>query len=433
MRRFQDEVSERLARVDGVGSEERRRRVGREIISEVLREHLDDAYQDKRALGQPGVTPESEPAYADAVFNAVFGLGRLQPLIDDTTLENIEVYGAEKVEVVDHRGRRRTLPPIADTEDELVAMLARLAARGGAGERTFTEATPTLHLTLAGGHRLAATGWVTGQTVCTIRRHRLIDLGLDDLLEYDTFPREVAEFLAAAVRAKRSIVVTGNMDTGKTTLVRALANEIPPGEKLITIETEYELHLDKLPDRHHRVIAFQYRPGSGELGPDGRQLGEYTLERAGYDALRHNGDRVIVGEVRGPEILQMFEAMQAGSGTLSTIHANSARAAIERMVTCAIKVGGHIQEWAYRQIAEHIDLIVHLDKRDITADDGRRRRQRQVCEVVAITPGEDRHPAVTDVFRRAPSGEVIVGHMPDWVADLAEHGYSPPVPRGGAL
>ena len=409
VRAFRQQAAARLSdQVDDATAETDRRAAGREIIAQLLDEHV----RQTVTSGGATVGVDQQAALAQAVFDALFGLGRLQPLIDDPAVENIEVYGAEPVVVIDGDGRITRRPPVVESDDELVDMLTFLASRGGSSERTFSTASPSLHLHLHGGHRLAASGWTTHRPVVVIRRHRLVDIDLDDLVERGTLTTQAAAFLRTAVRTRRSIVVSGSMGAGKTTLTRALANEIEPEEKLGTIETEYELGLHHLRERHRRIIAWEARPGSGERGPDGRAVGEITLDDLVYDALRMNLDRLIVGEVRGREVLPMFKAMQSGAGSLSTIHAHSARASIERLVTCAMEAGHRVSaEFAYRQIAQHVDLVVHVECR--TSPDSR--RHRLVTEIIALEPGERGLPAITDVFRLGPDGRLRPDSTPSWL------------------
>ncbi|SEF13843.1 CpaF family protein [Jiangella alba] len=417
VRAFRQQAATRLSdQVDDTTTEAGRRAAGREIIAQLLDDHI------RQTVTTGGVTlgVDHQAVLAQAVFDALFGLGRLQPLVDDPAVENIEVYGAEPVVVIDGDGRITRRPPVVESADELVDLLTFLASRGGSSERTFSTASPSLHLHLHGGHRLAASGWTTHQPVVVIRRHRLVDIDLHDLVERGTLTPQAAAFLRAAVRSRRSIVVSGSMGAGKTTLTRALANEIDPEEKLGTIETEYELGLHHLRERHRRIIAWEARPGSGERGPDGRAVGEITLDDLVYDALRMNLDRLIVGEVRGREVLPMFKAMQSGAGSLSTIHAHSARASIERLVTCAMEAGHRVSaEFAYRQIAQHVDLVVHVETRTTPSD---ARRRRVVTEIIALEPGEHGLPAITDVFRLGPGGELRPDSTPSWLAGLPPTG-----------
>jgi Flp pilus assembly CpaF family ATPase len=421
VRAFRQQAAVRLShQVNENTSEEQRRAIGREIIAQILDEHVRFIVTN----GADAFNVDEQALLAQAIFDALFGLGQLQALVDNPAIENIEVYGAEPVVVIDGDGNISRVPPIVDTEDELIDMLTFLATRGGAAERTFSTASPSLHLHLHGGHRLAASAWTTHQPVVVIRRHRLVDIELSDLVNRDTLSTQAAQFLRAAVRARKSIVVSGSMDAGKTTLVRALANEIDAEEKLGTIETEYELGLHTMRKRHHRVIAWEAQPGSGEVGANGRAVGEITLDELIYDALRMNLDRLIVGEVRGREVLPMFKAMQAGAGSFSTIHAHSARAAIERLVTCAMEAGAHVTaEFAYRQIAAHINLVIYVERHDVQKGNGVIQRRRRVTQIIALEPGEGGMPAITDVFQNRPGGGLIPTSTPAWIGDLAIHGY----------
>jgi len=192
------------------------------------------------------------------------------------------------------------------------------------------------------------------------------------------------------------------------------------------------LHLHKLPERHRRQVSFEARPGSGERAPDGRPAGEIDLDELVADSLRFNLSRLIVGEVRGPEVLAMFKAMQSGAGSMSTTHAHSARAAIERLVTCAMEAGPHVTDaYGYRQVGSHINLIVQTAMR--TAGDHRRpTRTRYVAEVVAVEAGENNRPATTSLWAPDPvTGRAVPGTLPSaWAADLAGFGFVPDRPGG---
>jgi pilus assembly protein CpaF len=436
VRAFRQQAAELLTAQlrDRPGADERiRREIGRALIVAMLRDHADALLADG---GQPP-TPGQEQALAAAVFDALFGLGRLQPLVDDPDVENIEITGCDGVHLDYGDGHVLPGPPVADSDEELIETLAFLAARAGSSARPFTPAHPILDLTLHGGARLAARAWITPRPVVVIRRHRLLDVDLADLTARGTLDPGLAQFLAAAVRANKTIVVSGAQGAGKTTLVRALCNEIDPWERLGTIETEYELGLHDLPDRHHRLVAHEARPGSGERTADGRSAGEVTLDDLLYASLRLNLARIIVGEVRGREVIPMFKAMQAGAGSLSTTHAHSARGAVERLVTCALEAGPHItQDYAYLQIASHIDLIVHVALRDATRTGGG--KARFVTEVIEVARGEGGRPAVTDVYAPGPDGRAEPRTPPSFLADLEAVGFdpawlNPPPPTGGGI
>jgi Flp pilus assembly CpaF family ATPase len=422
VRSFRKQAAEILSnelRDRSVGAE-REREIGREIITRLLADHVD---AQVRGGGGSGLfTASEQDRMARALFDSLFGLGRLQALVDDDTVENIEVYGHDRVTLVYAGGLITPGPAVADSDDELIEQLQFLAGRAGVTGRPFSPADPQLDLRLHGGHRLAASAWTTPRPVLVIRRHPLVDVDLARLVRLGLLDTGCAAFLAACVRARRSIVVAGEQGAGKTTLLRALCNEIDPEEAIATIETEYELHLDQTPGRHPRVIAWEARPGNGQVGVDGSVAGEVTVAQLLYHAHRFNRARVIVGEVRGGEVTTMFQAMQAGAGSLSTIHARDAKSVVERLVTLAIERGNGGSDHAYRQVAHHIDLIVHITARDSRDDHGVLRRRRFVSEVVAVDPGEGGRPALTDVYTTF-DGSLRPGVAPRWLNELEHVGY----------
>lgn len=423
VRAFRQQAADQLAAAlrDREGLDEGgRRELGRSIVVEMLADHADQAL----SKGMATMSSDEQIKLEEAIFDSLFGLGRLQSLVDHPDIENIEINGFDNVHLVYSDGRIETGPQVADSDEDLIETLSFFATRSGTNERPFSPSNPRLHLRLHGGARLAATAWITPRPVAVIRRHRLTDIGVSDLVDLKMMSPAAGSFLAAAIRARKSIVVSGPQGAGKTTLIRALSNELDPLERIGTIETEYELHLHDMPERHRRIVAWESRPGSGERGPDGRAVGEITLDDLVFDSLRMNLSRLIVGEVRGREVLPMFKAMQSGAGSLSTTHAHSARAAIERLVTCAMEAGQHVTEgFAYRQIAEHIDLIVQIELRDDSLFGGI--RARYLSEIIAVEPGEHGMPAITDVFEPGPDGRCVPGTPPAWLDDLEKVGFNP--------
>lgn len=398
---------------------EAQRELGRSIILDLL----DSAAQEAISTGAPVFTPEQQQRMAQAVFDALFGLGRLQPLVDDDGVENIEVDGCDDVLLEYTDGSLKTGPPIAENDAELIEALTFLASRSEGNARSFSEARPRLHMRLDGGARLAATAWVTPRPTVLIRRHRLTEVTFEDLVARGTASPVMASFMRAGVRAKKSIVVSGPQGGGKTTTVRALCACLDPLERIGTFETEYELHLHELKDKHRRVVAWEARPGSGERGPDGRPAGEINLDELLYDSFRFNLSRQIVGEVRGPEVIAMIKAMQSGAGSISTTHAANAVGAIRKLITCAMEAGPHITEsYAQRAIGEHIDLIAHMSLVDTRGSDGVYRRQRFISEVIAVHPGEN-GPASTYVFRSDGFSPGRAQVLPDDLIELERFGF----------
>jgi len=402
-------------RLDRAAQEE----LGRSIVLDLVESSMAEAVNS----GQATWSLVQQRSLAQAVFNSLFRLGRLQPLVDDDRVENIIIAGHDNVmlELID--GSLIDGPPVADSDDELIDFLVFLASRSEVNARSFSEAQPRLHLRLDGGARLAAAAWVTPRPSVVIRRHRLMQVTLDDLVARDMMTPVAASFLRAAVRARKSIVVAGAQGAGKTTLVRALCAEIDEFEALGTFETEYELHLHEL-GRHKIVHAWEARPGSGERGADGRIAGEFTLDEALADSFRFNLSRQIVGEVRGREIWAMIKAMESGTGSISTTHASDAVAAVRKLVTCAMEAGPHVtHELATSKLAATVDLIVQLNL-ETTNRNGRSQRRRRVAEVIALSPGErETGYATTHVFSPDPTGVAMPSVLPEEYRSLAHHGF----------
>jgi Flp pilus assembly CpaF family ATPase len=258
-----------------------------------------------------------------------------------------------------------------------------------------------------------------------IRRHRVRDVDLEDLIGLGTVDSALVAFLRAAMRAGRNIVVTGLQNAGKTTLIRALAHEFAPLERFGTIEREYELFLHEFGDRHPRVSAMEAREGSSERDASGRRAGEVTLDDLVRHALRKNLRRIIIGEVRGGEVLAMLDAMSTGDGSLCTVHARSAVRAIDRLVTLAMSAGvGITDSFAYRLLAGAVDILVHVQLLDETPLGGK--RHRFVSEVVEVNGiGEGARPALTTVFGPGPDGRAVPMHRPACLPDLVRAGFDP--------
>lgn len=422
---FRKQASDKLLAALGderVGLDEQsRRELGRTIILELLESAAQNAVSD----GDQAWSLDEQQRLAEAIYNALFGLGRLQPIVDDDEVENVEIYGADDVLLEYADGTLRTGPPVADSDEELLEFLTFLASRSEGNARPFSEAQPRLHMRLDGGARLAAVAWNTPRPAVVIRRHRLQQIDLDQLRDTGTVSDLQVSFLRAAVKAKKSIVVAGDQGAGKTTLVRALCAEFDPYERIGTFETEYELHLHELGDKHRRIVPFESRPGSGEIGHDGRPAGEVTLDELLYDSFRFNLSRQIVGEVRGKEVIAMIKAMQSGTGSISTTHAGSGAGAIRKLITCAMEAGAHVTEtYATRAIAEHIDLVVYVHLETGNGQSGHTKRQRWISEIVAVEPGEKEIGyAITHVFRPAPGGPGIASVLPDHLRDLEAFGF----------
>ncbi len=411
-RRASERIAAALAEQPGPLTETDRRLFGRSIVRAVVRDHVDALSTNGEALWPIAV----EQVYAAAVENGIFGFGRLQPLFEIAEAENIEIHGHDSVVVQFGDGRRESRPPVADSDEELVEAI-RFLGETVSPARPFDDAHPMMTLALGDRHRLHAIGFgLSFRPSITIRQHTLVDIDLQRLTADAMMPEEVARFLHAAVLARKSMVISGDQGAGKTTLLRALIEAIPGNERFGTLETDYELLTHLRPNRRN-MLALQSRVGMGEV-LHGRRVGEFSVADLIPEALRQNLTRLVVGEVRGGEAGAMFEAMTAGAGTMSTTHSHSAASTMDRLASRVAQGGVLTVEEAYRQIAHHIHLLVHLRLVDDTWRGGR--RTRTVAEIRQLTGGlENGRPVTHLVYRSDPETGDSFTPEPGLLADLA--------------
>jgi Flp pilus assembly CpaF family ATPase len=354
--------------------------------------------------GAPVPSPDDREALAYAVYDQRYGLGPLAGYLRDPHVENVDVNGCDQVWVTYSTGERVTGPPVAASDDELIALIRTWAARGGQTAREFSAAAPLVNVALPGGARITASMSVTPRPCVSLRRHGHLDVNLARLIQLGTLDAALAGFLAAAVRARCNIIVTGGVNAGKTTLLRALAGEIPPGERVATLESEYELFLHAM-SQHPDVIAFEARE------PNSEGAGGISLHDLVAHALRHNPQRIIVGEVRRGEIMPMLEAMNSGQeGSMCTLHANSPAEAFDRILILGLRGGLALAERAIHiLVGMAVDLVVHVRKRY----DGTR-TVRYVSEILEVMPpGDTDRPSANRLFLPAGlGGRAVPAHTP---------------------
>lgn len=393
---------------------------GRQVVTSTVREWV----AEQMRTGASSPSKELERAIATAVFDAAFGLGRLEEVLRDERVENFEANGCDDTWISYDDGRVVKGSPIAESDADLIADLQQWASRAN---RTFSRLSkPTLHLELADGSRLAAMIETTRRPSLVVRRHRMVNVTLADLVGSGMISKAMAAFLAAVVRSNANVVLTGPPNAGKTTLLRAMAREIPAMERYATLETEYELHLDRL-GQHPRMLALQTKEGNNERDADGRPTGEVTLSDLVQHSLRMNFARLIVGEVRGAEVLPMLEAVSTGGkGSICTIHANSAHHAFERIVSLCLSRAGMTEEFAYRLAGGSISYVVNVTMVDesLSGTGGRRRRfVNQIVEVAGF--GEHGRPSYNDVFTPGPDGRGVPRRAPSTIQTLIRAGLDP--------
>jgi pilus assembly protein CpaF len=305
----------------------------------------------------------------DEILSEVFGLGPLDPLLQDPLVSDILVNGSQTVYVERNGKLEQTSVRFAD-DQHLMQIIQRVAARVG---RRADELSPMVDARLEDGSRVNAIvpPLSLNGPVLSIRRFG-VRLAGDDLLANATMPPQVLEFLRAAVASRISVLVSGGTGSGKTTLLNALSQYIPDDERLVTIEDSAEL---KLRQRH--VISLETRPANVE------GVGEIRQRELVRNALRMRPDRIIIGECRGAEALDMLQAMNTGhEGSLTTVHANDTRDALTRLEMMVMMAGFELPVPVIRYyIASAISIVVHLARLK-----GGRRKVTRVSEVVGLDP-----------------------------------------------
>jgi Flp pilus assembly CpaF family ATPase len=422
LRRLREQTADVLARqrredsAAGVPpmSGEDERQFARAVVGRVLEQHA----RTELAAGRAPLAAGEEEELANGVHAALYGVGRLQPLLDDPMVENIDINGCDRVFVGYADGREEEAAPVADSDDELVELVQLLGAYSGLASRPFDSANPQLDLRLPDGSRLSAVMGVCARPSLSIRRARVTRVDLDLLVENGSMSTDLAAFCSAAVAARKNIMIAGATNAGKTTLLRAMAHEIPPHERLITVERALELGLGDLPDLHPNVVAFEERLPNSEGG------GAVTMAELVRRSLRMNPSRVIVGEVLGDEIVTMLNAMSQGNdGSLSTIHANSSLEVFNRISTYAIQSKERLPAEATAMlVAGAVDFVVFVQRVNDYARGGRLRRT--VTSVREVN-GVDGRVLSSEVFAAGPDGVALPSAPVACAADLAEHGWRP--------
>jgi pilus assembly protein CpaF len=349
------------------------------------------------------------------LFDAVFGLGILQPLMDDPRVEEIIVNGPLRIFTIRDGRKEQALGLYFETDDELRQLVKRVVSSAG---RRLDEASPMVDIRLPDGSRLnavvppAATRW----TSITIRKFVLRAQSLNELVELGALAPAAAEFLDAAVQAGVNILVSGQTGSGKTTLLNALGASIASlDERVVTVEEVPELQLDRqLPD----CVALQVR------GKNVEGVGEISIRDLVRNALRMRPTRIVVGEVRGAEALDMLLAMNTGhDGSLTTIHGNSPRDALDRLATLAMMAGERMAgDELVRMVARTIELVVQLHV-------SMRTGQRRIASIFEVTGVEAGVINGHEIWGLDQGRMVWRGRPPRCLSKMAARGveYVPPL------
>ena len=338
----------------------------------------------------PLSSPEKQRLLQE-VMDEVFGLGPIEELLRDRTISDILVNGPRQV-YVERQGRLELTEQGFRDDEHLVQVIQRIAARVG---RRIDESSPMLDARLADGSRVNAIipPLALDGPALSVRRFAAIPFDIQKLIQVGSATRDMATFLESCVRARMNILISGGTGSGKTTLLNALSRWIPNGERVVTIEDAAELQLQRT-----HVVRLETRPANIE------GKGEVTQRDLVRNALRMRPDRIILGEVRGPEALDMLQAMNTGhDGSMTTVHANNPRDALRRVENMVSMAGLNFPVQAIRQqMASALNLVVHIGR---LTGGGRR-----ILAISEITGMEGDTLCLQDVFRFRQTGVHDDGH-----------------------
>ena len=321
----------------------------------------------------------------EQVVADILGFGPIQPLLEDDTVSEVMVNGAKHV-YVERDGKLLKTNVTFDSNEHVMHVIDRIVSPLG---RRIDESSPYVDARLPDGSRVNAIIpplAISGPTL-TIRKFSRRALTVDDLIKFGSITEEVAEFLRACVVSRLNIVVSGGTGSGKTTLLNILSGYIPSDERIVTVENAAELQL-----KQEHVVTLESRP------PNIEGRGEVTIRDLVINCLRMRPDRIVVGECRGGEALDMLQAMNTGhDGSLTTAHSNAPRDTLSRLETMCLMAGMDLPMRAIReQIASAVDLIVHQSRmRDGT---------RKIVNVTEVQGMEGDVIVMSDIFEFVQSG-----------------------------
>ncbi len=375
----------------------------RRSLEPKAREILDQIIQDMKLPGR-----EVRQKLSAETMDLAFGLGPLEPLLEDSAVTEIMVNGPSLVYVEKKGLLEKSLARFLD-DQQLRTVIERILAPIG---RRIDESQPYVDGRLLDGSRVNAVIPPLSLIgpVLTIRKFSKKKLTVEDLIQFGSLTREAADFLGACVKARKNIVVSGGTGSGKTTLLNVLSNFIPPGERIVTIEDSAELQLSQ-----EHVVRLEARPANLE------GKGQVTIRDLVINALRMRPDRIVVGEVRGGEALDMLQAMNTGhDGSLTTAHANAPRDALSRLETMALFTG---LELPLKAIREQIARAIHLVVQQSRLPSGK----RSVTQVSEVQGMEGDVITTLDLFvYEEGQGLVRKPFPPSFIAGLKAVGYQWP-------
>ncbi len=381
---LEPQLSEHLRELKVAAQDALIERMGARLYDRTLTEEQIESYVINELTGwlfeqNAKLTDSERTQLSSELLNDVLRHGPIEPLLEDESVSEIMVNGLSLI-YVERNGKLTRTNSQFLTEAHLRQVIERIVSKVG---RRIDESSPMVDARLPDGSRVNAVIpplAVDGPSL-TIRKFAKEALGVDDLVGFGTLSPKSVQFLSAAVRGRMNVLVSGGTGTGKTTLLNVLSNFIPEDERIVTLEDAVELQL-----KQDHLVRLESRPANVE------GKGAISIRDLVRNSLRMRPDRVIIGECRGGEALDMLQAMNTGhDGSLSTLHANGPRDAIARLETLCLMAGMDLPVRAIReQIASAVDIIVHVARlRDGT------RRVTHVSEVVGM---ESDGVAMSDIF-----------------------------------
>jgi len=367
--------------------------------SEIIRQRLAEIYAQTRV----NLPDDMRRHLIDEIVDEFTGFGPIQPLLDDPDVSEVMVNGPNKVFI--EKGGRLTKSGVTfDDDDHVMRIIDRIILPLG---RRVDADSPTVDARLPDGSRVNAVirpVSIDGPCI-TIRKFKKDKLKVEDLIKYGSLTANMGEFLRACVHAHLNIVVSGGTGSGKTTLLNVLSSFIPEHDRIVTIEDAAELQLQQ-----DHVLRLETKVAN----TDGR--GAVTIRDLVKNSLRMRPDRIVVGECRGGETLDMLQAMNTGhDGSLTTLHANSPRDALSRMETMVLMAGMDLPLKVVRQqISAAIDLIIQQTR----LKDG----SRKVTSITEVAGMEGETVVLTDVFKFEQTG---LGQEGKILGDLKATGIRP--------